>query len=205
MSIFSTLAKGVDEKGNPVHSIVRRDVWDCVPLGAVPPWTDAQYQCDGQTPLYDAAAQVLTKLEEKGNCNQFVVIITDGEDNASKVFRGPDKSGPNDERREFGEFLRAYRQAHRERCGPTAISEMECYFIGTPNSYCDKLRSLGIPTHVGTGVSPAAHDEEEEENEEEEASDGDDDDEHRPRDGMEWIEYGMGGGYWRAITTHGAM
>lgn len=61
-------------------------VCDGKPIMKVHPITDAEYQPDATTPLYDAIGKTIHTLEGKQDANVLMVIMTDGLENASKEF-----------------------------------------------------------------------------------------------------------------------
>jgi hypothetical protein len=59
---------------------IRKPIWD-KPIEDVKPWTEADYRPGAGTPLLDAVGDTLSEAKGK---NALVVIITDGQENASR-------------------------------------------------------------------------------------------------------------------------
>jgi hypothetical protein len=68
-----------------------RVVCDGAPIRDVRPLDHSSYQPDGNTPLYDAIGQTLTALDRLSpqHDRRLVVILTDGEENASREYSLP--------------------------------------------------------------------------------------------------------------------
>lgn len=65
-----------------------RYVYDDVPLGDVPVFSEKEYRPSGSTALLDAIGTAIqTKKAKKRNRNVVVVIMTDGQENASQIYR----------------------------------------------------------------------------------------------------------------------
>lgn len=55
-------------------------------IGGVPILTDKTYNPDFNTPLYDAVGKTIREIEDAKNKENLIVVITDGEENASKEY-----------------------------------------------------------------------------------------------------------------------
>jgi hypothetical protein len=65
-----------------------RYVYDDVPLKDVPEFTEKDYQPNNATALLDAiGTAITTKKAKKKNKDVVVVVMTDGQENASRIFR----------------------------------------------------------------------------------------------------------------------
>ena len=84
----------------------QRDVYDCVPITDVKNLTEGDYQPCCCTPLYDAMGFSLTKLKgilgSGSNSTAVVTVVTDGLENSSKEFNGPQVAQLVKELREQG-------------------------------------------------------------------------------------------------------
>jgi hypothetical protein len=93
------------------------------------------------TPMYDVLAATMTSL--LSTVNVYLVIVTDGEDSGSTTYRFGETSDTKDERKRIELVTEKFRAEHRERHGPMAICEFDCYFIGATHKYADIMRTLG--------------------------------------------------------------
>ena len=63
-----------------------RDVFIKQPIKSVTPLASSSYTPRGSTPMYDAIGQTVNRLDDTGVTKVIVVIMTDGEENASTEF-----------------------------------------------------------------------------------------------------------------------
>jgi len=82
-----TLVKFSERPGRPLCRLVHEGV----PLAAVPPLTRETYRPNGGTPLLDAVGRTIIWMDRQQPQadRTLVVILTDGEENASQEFTAP--------------------------------------------------------------------------------------------------------------------
>ena len=120
-------------------ALVFKTLWDCMPVATAPVWTAAQFKPDGGTPLFDSIAKIL--CDNKSRANLQVILVTDGDDQDSTLFRSSITVG---ERRYLKEVIDEERSRRLTMFGPMAIFELKGFFIGNDPAYCRELNDMGI-------------------------------------------------------------
>lgn len=122
---------------------------DNVKIASVPPLTSETYQPRASTPLYDAIGKVVQKLDEAKGKNKALVIITDGQENASREYTKDAIRKLLDERQEKKNWLVQYLGANQD-----AFAEGGA--IGTQTSNAMNFAATGAGMRNAFAASAAA-------------------------------------------------